>query len=185
MKRHGIPLGRVGARRGRVAAYAVARVRIAGGTKCASAPRVVCALQCGRKSRAVRRSRSAPGKPSRAPCREGPDAVDAVAQCTRIVRARSKLPRVRTTATTSMDRPRSLSAFQRPRCTLLSGAERRGGLVARIDVDEHGALGFQRDRQLERAIAACVSGRPLRRPSGHRAPGRTRARESGTRGRYG
>ena len=88
-------------------------------------------------------------------------------------------------ATTSMDRPRSLSAFQRPRCTLLSGAERRGGLVARIDVDEHGALGFQRDRQLERAIAARVSGCPLRRPSGHRAPGRTRARGSGTRSRYG
>ena len=47
--------GRVGARRGRVAAYTVARVRIAGGPKCASAPRVVCALQCGRKSRAGHR----------------------------------------------------------------------------------------------------------------------------------
>ena len=65
--------GRVGARRGRVAAYAVARVRIAGGIKCASAPRVVCARQCGRKSRAVRRSRSAPGKPARTPCREPVD----------------------------------------------------------------------------------------------------------------
>ena len=47
--------GREGARRGRVVAYSVARVRIAGGPKCASAPRVVCALQCGRKSRAGHR----------------------------------------------------------------------------------------------------------------------------------
>ena len=47
--------GREGARRGRVVAYSVARVRIAGGPKCASAPRVVCALQCGRKSHAGHR----------------------------------------------------------------------------------------------------------------------------------
>ena len=30
------------------------------------------------------------------------------------------------------------------------GAERRRGIVSGIDVDEHGALGFERDRQLER-----------------------------------
>ena len=29
-------------------------------------------------------------------------------------------------------------------------AERRRGIVSGIDVDEHGALGFERDRQLER-----------------------------------
>ena len=46
--------GRVGARRCRVVAYSVARVRIAGGPKCASAPRVVCALQCGHETRAGR-----------------------------------------------------------------------------------------------------------------------------------
>ena len=46
--------GREGARRGRVVAYSVAPARIAGGPKCASAPRVVCALQCGHETRAGR-----------------------------------------------------------------------------------------------------------------------------------
>ena len=47
---------------------------------------------------------------------EGPDAVDVLVQPSSIVRARCSSLTVRTTATTSMDRPRSLSACQRPRC---------------------------------------------------------------------
>ena len=39
------------------------------------------------------------------------------------------------------------------------GAERRRGLVARIDVDEDGALGVQRDREPEREVAPGVPGR--------------------------
>ena len=110
--------------------------------------------------------------------------MDAVTQCSRIVRARSRLPRVRTTGH-DLDGPATLPQRLPEAVRHISpGAERRGGLVAEIDVDEHGhgALGFRRDQQLKRAIAARVSGRPLRRPSGHRAPGRSRARGSGTRG---
>ena len=46
----------------------------------------------------------------------GPEAVAALAQFPRIVRARPSSLTVRTTATISMDRPRSRSASQRPRC---------------------------------------------------------------------
>ena len=57
---------------------------------------------------------------------------------------------VRTMATTSIPQPRSQSAFQRPRCAAPQERSAVAGLVAGIDVDEHGAPGVQRDRQLER-----------------------------------
>ena len=46
------------------------------------------------------------------------------------------------------------------------GAERRRGLVARIDVDEHGALGVKRDGEPEREVAPEVPGRSPVDPPG-------------------
>ena len=46
------------------------------------------------------------------------------------------------------------------------GAERRRGLVARIDVDEDGALGVKRDREPERGVAPEVPGRSPVDPPG-------------------
>ena len=60
------PAGREGVRRGRVVAYSGAPARIAGGPKCASAPRVVCTLQCGMR-RAPVVTGSAPREAHRLP----------------------------------------------------------------------------------------------------------------------
>ena len=56
----------------------------------------------------------------------GPDAVDVLVQFSSIVRARSRLPRVRTTATTSTERHCSLRAFHRPQC---AAAQERSALA--------------------------------------------------------
>ena len=50
-------------------------------------------------------------------------------------------------------------------------AERRHGLVARIDVDEDGAVGVQRDRQLLREVAPGAAGHSPVEPRGKQCPG--------------
>ena len=49
------------------------------------------------------------------------------------------------------------------------GAERLGGLVSRIDEDEEGVLGLERDRQLGREMAPRAVGRSPVDPDGQDA----------------
>ena len=50
------------------------------------------------------------------------------------------------------------------------GAKRGRGRVAGIDVDEDGALGVQRDRQLDREVAPCGAGGSPVHPDGQQPP---------------
>ena len=88
------------------------------------------------------------------------------AQLASTLSARPRSSVVRTTTTTSIPQPRSQSASQSSRWRGTPGAERRRGLVARIDVDEDGALGVKRDREPERAVAPEVPGRSPVDPPG-------------------
>ena len=72
-------------------------------------------------------------------------------------------PRSGRTATTSILRSRSLTRLPQFTVRRAPGAERRRGLVSRIDVDEDGALGVQRDRQLEREVAPDLKAETSRR----------------------
>ncbi len=90
-----------------------------------SMPRIACSI------RSISQRAARPG--SRA---VGPEAVAALAHFPRIVRARPSSLGVRTTATTSTDRPCLWSACQRPRC----------------------APPHERHRQFDWEVAACASG---------------------------